>query len=139
MTGLSKRGALVLSLIPWILTGFGAGLLNGLLGAAGGILLVTLLPYLPVPSLSSILLPPSGDDRDIFATALCVMLPVTAVSAWLYYVGGMSTSLTTVAIIALPAAAGGLLGAFLLGKIPRALLRKIFAVLVVVSGFRMLF
>ena len=39
-----------LALLLCALSGFGAGLLNGLLGAAGGILLVAVLPVLPLPA-----------------------------------------------------------------------------------------
>ena len=72
-------------LLLWAAVGLGAGFINGLLGAAGGILLVTALPYLPTPSLLSVGANPYGqagaDRRDLFASALAVMLPVSAVSA----------------------------------------------------------
>ena len=69
-------------LLLWAAVGLGAGFINGLLGAAGGILLVTALPYLPTPSLLSVGANPYGqagaDRRDLFASALAVMLPVSA-------------------------------------------------------------
>ena len=131
--------------LPWTLCalmGLGAGLLNGLLGAAGGILLVALLPRVtpPVP-----LYPPArplGDlheRRDVLATALAVMLPVSAVSGMFYWLGGIRPSPTRLLSLILPAAAGGLLGAKLLAKIPNDLLKKIFAAVVVIAGLRMLF
>lgn len=131
--------------LPWTLCalmGLGAGLLNGLLGAAGGILLVALLPRVtpPVP-----LYPPArplGDlheRRDVLATALAVMLPVSAVSGMFYWLGGIRPSPTLLLSLILPAAAGGLLGAKLLAKIPNDLLKKIFAAVVVIAGIRMLF
>lgn len=131
--------------LPWTLCalmGLGAGLLNGLLGAAGGILLVALLPRVtpPVP-----LYPPArplGDlheHRDVLATALAVMLPVSAVSGMFYWLGGIRPSPTLLLSLILPAAAGGLLGAKLLAKIPNDLLKKIFAAVVVIAGLRMLF
>lgn len=131
--------------LPWTLCalmGLGAGLLNGLLGAAGGILLVALLPRVtpPVP-----LYPPArplGDlheRRDVLATALAVMLPVSAVSGMFYWLGGIRPSPTLLLSLILPAAAGGLLGAKLLAKIPNDLLKKIFAAVVVIAGLRMLF
>lgn len=47
-------------LLLWAAVGLGAGFINGLLGAAGGILLVTALPYLPTPSLLSVGANPYG-------------------------------------------------------------------------------
>ena len=131
--------------LPWTLCalmGLGAGLLNGLLGAAGGILLVARRPRVtpPVP-----LYPPArplGDlheRRDVLATALAVMLPVSAVSGMFYWLGGIRPSPTLLLSLILPAAAGGLLGAKLLAKIPNDLLKKIFAAVVVIAGLRMLF
>lgn len=132
------RAKVVKAVLPWMIIGFFAGLLNGLLGAAGGILLVSLLPYLTPPARFH-LRPNSFDDsRDLLATSLCVMLPVTVLSAALYWLGGKTTDTRLALAISLPAAAGGLAGAYLLGKIPRELLRKLFGLLVAVSGIRML-
>lgn len=124
------------------LTGFGAGLLNGLLGAAGGILLVVALPRLtPPPSLY----PPTHplgkyhDRRDILATGMTVMLPVSAISGAFYWLGGIRPSPTLLLALILPAAAGGVLGAKLLTRIPNHMLKKIFAAVVVIAGIRMLF
>ncbi len=132
-------------IVSWILcalTGLGAGLLNGLLGAAGGILLVAALPRITPPSP---LYPPAlplgtyHQRRDILATALAVMLPISAVSGLIYWMGGIRPSPTLLLALILPAAAGGLLGAKLLNRIPNHLLKKIFAAVVVIAGVRMLF
>jgi uncharacterized membrane protein YfcA len=131
--------------LPWLLlglTGVSAGLLNGLLGAAGGILLVALLPRLTPPAA---LYPPAvplgthHERRDILATAMTVMLPVSAVSGVFYWFGGIRPEPTLLLLLVIPAAAGGLMGAKLLGKLPDRVLKKIFAALVVVAGVRMLF
>ena len=130
--------------LPWLLcalTGFGAGLLNGLLGAAGGILLVAVLPRLTPPA---VLYPPRrplGDfhaRRDVLATAMAVMLPVSAVSWIFYWAGGIRPSPALLLWLSLPAAAGGLLGAKLLGRLPDLLLKRIFAAVVIVAGLRMI-
>lgn len=131
--------------LPWTLCalmGLGAGLLNGLLGAAGGILLVALLPRVTPPVTLYPPARPLGDlheRRDVLATALAVMLPVSAVSGMFYWLGGIRPSPTLLLSLILPAAAGGLLGAKLLAKIPNDLLKKIFAAVVVIAGLRMLF
>ncbi|MBQ9780050.1 MAG: TSUP family transporter [Clostridia bacterium] len=126
------------SLLLWALLGLGAGFLNGLLGAAGGILLVTLLsrmPPFPVRKHGASLPPPEG--RAVFVMGLWVMIPATLVSATLYFARGMGGAPSLAVAIALPAAAGGLIGALLLGKIPRQALKKIFALLVLFAGLRM--
>ena len=131
--------------LPWFLCallGLGAGLLNGLLGAAGGILLVALLPRITPPATLYPPVRPLGDfheRRDILATALAVMLPVSTVSGMFYWLGGIRPSPTILLSLILPAAAGGLLGAKLLARIPNDLLKKIFAAVVVIAGIRMLF
>ncbi len=126
------------AILLWIAVGFSAGLLNGLLGAAGGIVLVTLLPLLPAPTGLGLSRSALTDSRDLLVTSLCVMLPVTALSATLYWVSGKSVDLELAPLILLPAALGGLAGGYLLGKIPRRLLKKLFGLLVAVSGIRML-
>ena len=126
------------SLLPWVTLGFSAGVINGLLGAAGGILLVSVLPYLSPPSTFQMPRSCLEDSKDVMVTSLCVMLPITVVSAVLYWLRGNPIDLHLSAVIALPAAAGGLLGAYFLGKIPRGLLRKLFGLLVAVSGVRLL-
>ena len=140
MKATKNHTASIKNFLPWVILGFLAGLINGLLGAAGGILLVSVLPYLTPPSALSTHLPSRcfADNKNVMVTSLCVMLPITLVSAILYGLRGNAVDLELSFVIALPAAAGGLLGAYLLGKIPRDLLRKLFGLLVAVSGVRML-
>jgi len=127
-----------LTLLPWILTGLGAGVLNGLLGAAGGILLVSVLPYLTPPAGFTLAPSPFAEQRDVLATSLCVMIPVTLLSTLLYILQGNGTSPKLATVIAIPSMLGGLLGAYLLGRLPRNLLRKLFGLLVAVAGVRMI-
>lgn len=126
------------------LVGFLAGLINALLGAAGGILLVYAMPHLlkvgtptPVPFVREIT--PLMEVRDRIATSMSVMLPITAVSLVLYWISGVPPTLSALTWLAIPAAVGGLCGAWLLGRIQANLLRRLFAVIVIISGFRMLF
>ena len=121
------------------LLGFASGTVNGLLGAAGGVLLALALPRLPVPAwLGNENLSVRTDRRDLLATVLAVMLPVSAVSAFLYWQRGMGTDPSLLLASLVPAMLGGLVGAMLLDRIPRDALQKIFAVVVVVAGIRML-
>ena len=109
----TKKAFLIFTLIC-----LAAGFLNGLLGAGGGILLVW--------AFSSCMKDPQADGvRDIFAATLAAVIPITALSACLY--GTVSAAdIGKMAPLILPAMAGGVIGALLLGKIPTAILKKIF-------------
>ena len=116
------------SVALWL--GFLAGLLNGLLGAGGGIILVR--------GADKILPREYQSSRDIFANALAVMLPISAVSAIAYVLRGSVHGLEFSPFI-LPAVIGGAGGGLLLSVIDTRLLRLIFSALVVWSGFTMIF
>lgn len=113
-----------------LMLGFLAGLLNGLLGAGGGIILVR--------GAERVLPREYRDSRDIFANALCVTLPLSAVSAIAYVLRGSVHGLEFSRFI-LPAVIGGAGGGLLLAVIDTRLLRLIFSALVVWSGFTMIF
>ena len=85
------------------LYGAAAGLLNGLFGAGGGMLLLPLLSR--VPELT---------EREAFACSVCVMLPLSAVSAAIYFLRGGSF-----AADALPYQLGGALGGIAAGLLLR--------------------
>ena len=108
-----------------VLLGLGAGLLNGLLGAGGGILIVMGLRALfgkKVPN-----------SKSFYATSIAVMMPLSLFSVWQYARNG---HLPTVSInsLVLPALLGGALGALLLRLITPRLLARIFALVVLISG-----
>ena len=104
--------------------GIASGFINGLLGAGGGIIIVFAL---------SQLLKNDAEPRDIFANALCVMLPVSLVSCIIYTIGG-KVSFDAFPPLIIPAVAGGIIGGSLLCKIKAGALKKLFAVLVIISG-----
>ena len=105
--------------------GFGAGVVNGLLGAGGGILIIA--------ALSKIMKIELRDKRDVFVNSLCVMLPISAVSCFIYLLRG-NFSAEGFGLFALPAIAGGLLGGILISKIKWGALKRLFAALVMLSG-----
>ena len=111
-----------------LLLGALSGFVNGLLGAGGGILIVYAMNYaLKGRTADSI------DSRDLYANALCVMLPVSAVSCVRYaFSGNLSTE--GFAVYAIPAIAGGIAGGFLLSKLNASVTKKLFASLVIWSG-----
>lgn len=111
------------------LTGFLSGLVNGLLGAGGGIIIVYALRHKLVNT--------NCDTRDIFANALCVMLPISALSCILYATSG-NLSISGLGVYILPAILGGIAGGAMLGKIKTSFLKKLFGALVIYSGITLI-
>ena len=112
----------------WIklgLAGLAAGVINGLLSAGGGIVVVIAMSRLLGDTLEN--------KNDIFANALCVMLPLSLFSCMIYALDG---DLVTqgFGVFALPAIIGGAAGGALLGKLRAAFVKKLFAALVIISG-----
>lgn len=106
-----------------------AGVINGLLGAGGGIILIFALTLFCKGALP--------DRRDLYATALVVTLSLTVVSTVLYIQGGNAPP-ADLSRFVLPAIAGGLAGGLLMGKISAKALGRLFAVLLVISGVIMI-
>ena len=108
-----------------VLGGLGAGVINGLLGAGGGMVVVPLLSAMGVRGKRS------------HATALMVIVPLSAVSAVLYLVQGRIGFAD-----ALPWLPGSLLGAYLgsrlMPKIATGWLKLLFGGLMLWGGVRLL-
>lgn len=111
----------------WLLALFGllAGTVNGLLGAGGGIIIVF--------ALNKILGDRALDKNGAFATALCIMLPISVLSVLIYSSRG-HVSMDGFGVFIIPALLGGAVGGLLLGKLKTAFLKKLFAGLIIVSG-----
>lgn len=107
-----------------IIGGVLSGFVNGLLGAGGGIIIVFVL---------SRLLKNHAEQRDVFANALCVMLPISVVSCIVYVLRGQ-ISFDGFPPLIIPALVGGIVGGLLLCKIRTGALKKLFALLVMISG-----
>lgn len=108
-----------------ILSGAAVGVLNGLLGAGGGIIAVILLNRAGLKT------------KEAHATAIAVILPLTIISAAMYLWRGDVTVMQAVPFM-LPGAVGAVAGALILRKISPKLLRKIFAVFIIWAGIRMI-
>ena len=113
--------------VPVCLT---AGVINGLLGAGGGVIMLYALSYL--------LRKRGGNDagKDAFASVVAVILPVSLISALSYATRG-NLDMTKMQVLIIPAIVGGVVGAYLTDKLPTKVIRGIFAVLVIISGVRM--
>lgn len=105
--------------------GFAAGILNGLLGAGGGMIVVPMLEKCGL------------EPRRAHATSIAVIVPLCILSA-LLYLGGHELTLAD----ALPYIPAGFVGAFcgakLLQHIPGGLLRRIFGLFMLYSAYRLL-
>ena len=112
--------------------GFFAGMLNGLLGAGGGILLVFL-----ITAILSTKSEGKFSKKDAMAISLAVMLPISVFSAIRYYLSG-NLDVSYAKGLLIPAVLGGLLGGVLLNKLKESFIIKIFAVLVIYSGASMI-
>lgn len=76
--------------------------------------------------------------KEAHATAIFIMLPISVVSAIFYSVFGANWNVSGVTV-SLGVTAGGLIGAFLIGKINPKLLAVIFSLILLVTGIRNLF
>ena len=114
-----------LQILPIIAIGLGAGFLNGLLGAGGGILIVF--------GLNRWLGPRLADPRSVFASAIAVMLPLSLLSAVQYLRQG-SLDMAYLPFLIPPAIAGGVIGGLLLRRLSPVALSRLFAAVVLVSG-----
>ena len=103
------------------------GAVNGFLGGGGGLLCVPLLQRVnKLPA------------KKAHATAILVMLPISAVSLIVYLAGGR-LPLVDGTVIAGGVIAGGLAGALLLSKLPAKAVGVVFAGLMIAAGVKLLF
>lgn len=98
------------------------GLCNGLFGAGGGTVAVLALEKLC-----------DYKPQEAHATAISIMLPLTAVSSAVY-VAGSAVDWGALAFVLPALTAGSVLGAKLTGRIKGLALRRVFAVVMLASG-----
>ena len=108
------------------LAGFGAGILNGLFGAGGGLVLVPILSALT-----------DLEQQDMFAISVATLLPVCVISL-LFSTGWRQFSLSQALPYLLGSAVGGLLAATLGKKIPTLWLHRALGILILWGGIRYL-
>lgn len=105
------------------LGGIGVGLLNGLLGAGGGMITVPLLELMGV------------EGKRAHATSLAVIVPLSLISAGVYWFRGWVEPGT--ALLYLPGGLfGALLGAKLLARANTAWVKGAFALLLLWASVR---
>lgn len=109
------------------LIGIITGMLNGLFGGGGGMV--------AVPAFITLI---GMEPRKAHATAIALILPVTVISVAVYvYKGYFDFSL--VMPVTSGVAAGGVFGAILLKKSSNVVLIKLFAVIMLAAGVKLLF
>lgn len=112
-------------LAPW-LCGAAAGLANGLFGAGGGMVL------LPLLSKTTVLKP-----HELFACSVCIILPISLVSAGVYLLCGGSFILEAVPYL-LGGAIGGVIAGLTLKKLPTKWLHRALGIFILWGGIRLL-
>ena len=106
-------------ILKYAIVGSVVGVLNGLFGSGGGTVKFC-----------------SGSCGNMNATAIAIILPLTLISAGLYiYKGFFDFTLSWQT--SLGGVAGGLIGAYLLKRIPSRWLKKIFGIFIMISAVRM--
>lgn len=111
-----------------ITIGIAAGILSGLIGIGGGIIIVPALVFF----LGFSQLQAQGTSLGI------LLLPVGLLAVFQFYKSGY-IDLRAVGIVALAFLAGGYFGSKIALSIPQEMVRKIFAILLIVIAVRMLF
>lgn len=113
--------------IKFILLGLVTGLINGVFGSGGGTILVPGMFFLLKVS-----------EHKSHATAISVILPLSIISAVIYLNHGLIVLNVTLKVI-IGGVVGGFIGARLLNKVPENILRKIFAIFMIIAAVRMVF
>jgi uncharacterized membrane protein YfcA len=114
-------------LILMLLIGLVAGALSGVVGIGGGIIIVPALVYLA-----------HMDQRRAQGTSLGVLLIPAGIFAFMEYYRAGQVDLKIVALVCGGFLIGGYFGGMLAQHLPEAVLRRIFAGLMIVVGVRML-
>jgi len=107
------------------LFGFFAGFINGLFGSGGGMIVVPVLERYA-----------HTEPKKAHATAIGVILPLTVVSIIKYMKFGKTDPLT-LTLISVGGVAGSILGARLLKKFTNDIIRRVFAVIILITALRM--
>ena len=107
------------------ISGFSIGIVNGILGAGGGMLAV---PFLKKIGFS---------QKSAHTNAIAIILPITIISAILYIIRGNVT--LNDSLVYIPTGLiGAIIGTYLLKKISPKWLKRIFGALMVYAGIRLL-
>jgi len=109
-----------------VFSGILIGLINGLFGAGGGIVAVEVLKI------------KGFSQSDAHKSAIAIILPLSVLSFVFYLTSDKFVFSDGIPFI-FPGLLGALFGSYIINKISDGALRKIFAVVLIIAGGRMLF
>jgi len=108
-----------------------SGIMNGFIGTGGGIILYFTLKFLNRLENNDI------DMKNIMAAIISVVIPMSLISSIIYMIKG--NVIYKELLLYTPAALiGGITGALLLDKLKFKIIKKLFAVMIIYSGIRMI-
>ena len=117
---------LILSLI---IIGLCAGILSGFMGVGGGVVMIPLMILLL-----------GYDQHQAQGMSLAVLaIPVTFVAAYTYHSSGHTINWKYALVIAVFFVVGGYIGSKFAVSINQAMLKKIFAVILVIAAIKLFF
>lgn len=129
MNAHEKNKTALRTLTPLLALGaLAAGFLNGLLGAGGGVILYFILGAAGGSR---------GSKENLVLSSTAVMF-FCFVSLF-FYKGNAALGVEAILRVGVPAALGGLCGAYLLRRLPAAAVQKLFSAVVILGGVLMLF
>ncbi len=106
------------------------GAVNGLLGTGGGIIFAYFFKYLEKRG--------QAPEGTAFPSTMAVILPISLLS-FTTYESAVGFDVPFILKLAIPSAIGGLIGAYLSSKVKPVFLERLFAILVIYAGIKMLF
>jgi len=116
------------AILPYLLLGFVAGALSGLIGIGGGVIIVPALVFLF-----------GFSQHQAQGTTLALLIPpVGILAAWTYYKQGY-VDLKIAAVICLGFFFGSFLGAKVATGLPDIMLERIFGVALLLIALKMIF
>lgn len=118
----------MIQIILFIIVGLLAGVLSGMFGIGGGIIIVPALIYLC-----------GFDQLKAQGTSLAIMLPPVGVLAFIEYYKRGLVSVKAGILICIFLVIGSVFGAKIANNIPISLIKKGFAVLMILISMKMLF
>lgn len=104
-----------------------AGVVNGLLGTGAGIVLTFIFAKICA----------DYSPKDCFVSAMAAVIPISVFSLFTYGGAGEFDIIYMISVV-IPAALGGLLGAYIGARARAEHLRRIFALLVIWAGVKMI-
>ncbi len=108
------------------IVGIFSGFVNGILGTGGGTVAVPCMEWLGV------------DTKKSHSTAIAIILPITAVSAF-FYVRQGNVDLNATVILSVSGCIGAITGAKFLKKIPASYLKILFGISMIAGGIKSFF